>query len=163
MADSFGELLRRFRVAASLTQEALAERCRISPATIAAIEQGQRTAPRLSTVRPIAEALEGLGCLAAGQASAARAGQLLSAARHCRQDIGYHYRFSFEQRLLDQAGLTAAPAPQGEPPLRWQAAVAVALKPPTSERRGMLCPALEVSCRPGMLSHLTMRGRLSRT
>jgi len=58
MADSFGELLRRFRVAASLTQEALAERCRISPATVAAFEQGRRRAPRLSTVRLIAEALE---------------------------------------------------------------------------------------------------------
>ncbi|HEY3904345.1 MAG TPA: AAA family ATPase [Streptosporangiaceae bacterium] len=58
MADSFGELLRRFRIAASLTQEALADRCRISPATIAAIEQGRRTAPRLSTVRLIAAALE---------------------------------------------------------------------------------------------------------
>jgi predicted ATPase/DNA-binding XRE family transcriptional regulator len=58
MADSFGDLLRRFRVAASLTQEALAEQCRISPATIAAIEQGRRRAPRLSTVRLLAEALE---------------------------------------------------------------------------------------------------------
>jgi len=58
MAASFGELLRRFRVAASLTQEALAEQCRISPATIAAIEQGRRKAPRLSTVRLLAEALE---------------------------------------------------------------------------------------------------------
>jgi len=58
MADAFGDLLRRFRVAASLTQEALAEQCRISPATIAAIEQGRRNAPRLSTVRLIAEALD---------------------------------------------------------------------------------------------------------
>ncbi len=58
MADSFGELLRRFRIAASLTQEALAEQCRISPATVAAIEQGRRRAPRLSTVRLIADALE---------------------------------------------------------------------------------------------------------
>src|SRR5215469_9317375 len=58
MADSFGDLLRRFRVAASLTQEALAERCRISPATVAALEQGRRTAPRLSTVRLIATALD---------------------------------------------------------------------------------------------------------
>ncbi|HEV2375239.1 MAG TPA: helix-turn-helix domain-containing protein [Streptosporangiaceae bacterium] len=57
MADSFGDLLRRFRVAASLTQEALAEQCRLSPATIAAIEQGRRKAPRLSTVRLIADAL----------------------------------------------------------------------------------------------------------
>jgi len=58
MADAFGELLRRFRVAASLTQEALAAQCRISPATVAAIEQGRRKAPRLSTVRLIAQALE---------------------------------------------------------------------------------------------------------
>jgi predicted ATPase/DNA-binding XRE family transcriptional regulator len=58
MVASFGELLRRFRIAASLTQEALAERCRISPATVAAIEQGRRNAPRLSTVLLIAEALK---------------------------------------------------------------------------------------------------------
>jgi predicted ATPase/DNA-binding XRE family transcriptional regulator len=70
MAESFGELLRRFRVAASLTQEALAERCRISPATIAAIEQGRRNAPRLSTVRLLAEAL---GLSAADREMLARA------------------------------------------------------------------------------------------
>src|ERR1700761_4904500 len=58
MAESFGELLRRLRISASLTQEALAEQCRISPATVAAIEQGRRNAPRLSTVRLIAEALD---------------------------------------------------------------------------------------------------------
>lgn len=58
MADSFGELLRQFRVSASLTQEALADRCRISPATVAAIEQGRRRAPRLSTVKLIADAME---------------------------------------------------------------------------------------------------------
>jgi predicted ATPase/transcriptional regulator with XRE-family HTH domain len=57
MADSFGELLRGFRIAASLTQEALAERCRISPNTIASIEQGRRKTPRLSTVALIADAL----------------------------------------------------------------------------------------------------------
>jgi predicted ATPase/transcriptional regulator with XRE-family HTH domain len=58
MADSFGDLLRSFRIAASLTQEALAERCRISPNTIAALEQGRRRGPRLSTVRLLAGALE---------------------------------------------------------------------------------------------------------
>jgi predicted ATPase/transcriptional regulator with XRE-family HTH domain len=58
LAGGFGDLLRRFRIQASLTQEALAERCRISPATVAALEQGRRTAPRLSTVRLIAGALE---------------------------------------------------------------------------------------------------------
>ncbi len=60
MADSVGDLLRRFRVAAGLTQEALAERARVSPDTIAALEQGRRRAPRLSTVTEIANAL-GLG------------------------------------------------------------------------------------------------------
>lgn len=55
--DTFGHLLRRLRVAASLTQEALAARCRLSPDTIAALEQGHRRAPRLSTVRAIADAL----------------------------------------------------------------------------------------------------------
>jgi predicted ATPase/DNA-binding XRE family transcriptional regulator len=57
MSDCFGDLLRGFRVAASLTQEVLAERCGISPATVAALEQGRRRAPRLSTVRLIASAL----------------------------------------------------------------------------------------------------------
>ncbi len=70
MADSFGELLRRLRIAASLTQEALADRCRISPATVAAIEQGRRKAPRLSTVRLISDAL---GLSAADREMLARA------------------------------------------------------------------------------------------
>jgi predicted ATPase/transcriptional regulator with XRE-family HTH domain len=57
-SDEFGHLLRQFRVGASLTQEALAERCKLSPDTIAALERGHRRAPRLSTVRAIANALE---------------------------------------------------------------------------------------------------------
>ncbi len=55
---TFGTLLRHFRVAAALSQEALAERCRMSPDTIAALERGRRLAPRLSTVRLIADALQ---------------------------------------------------------------------------------------------------------
>jgi predicted ATPase/transcriptional regulator with XRE-family HTH domain len=58
MDESFGGLLRRHRVRLSLTQEVLADRCKISPATIAALEQGRRTAPRLSTVALIAAALK---------------------------------------------------------------------------------------------------------
>jgi len=57
MPDSFAELLRRFRIAASLTQEGLADRCGISPAAVAALEQGRRRGPRLSTVADIADAL----------------------------------------------------------------------------------------------------------
>jgi predicted ATPase/DNA-binding XRE family transcriptional regulator len=79
MAASFAELLRRFRVAGSLTQEALAERCGYSPATIAALETGRRRAPRLSTVSDLADALalsaadRALLATAAGAAGAARA------------------------------------------------------------------------------------------
>jgi predicted ATPase/DNA-binding XRE family transcriptional regulator len=58
MEESFGRLLRSYRVRLSLTQEVLASRCKVSPATIAALEQGRRTAPRLSTVALIAAALE---------------------------------------------------------------------------------------------------------
>jgi transcriptional regulator with XRE-family HTH domain len=58
LADSVGDLLRRFRVAVGLTQEVLAERARVSPDTIAALEQGRRRAPRLSTVTEIADALD---------------------------------------------------------------------------------------------------------
>jgi predicted ATPase/DNA-binding XRE family transcriptional regulator len=54
---SFGELLREQRIAASLTQEKLAELCHLSPKTVAALEQGRRRAPRLSTVKEIVDAL----------------------------------------------------------------------------------------------------------
>ena len=74
MPASFGELLRQRRIAASLTQEKLAELCRISPKTVAALEQGRRRAPRLSTVKEIADAL-GLNQAARTElASAAAAG-----------------------------------------------------------------------------------------
>jgi predicted ATPase/transcriptional regulator with XRE-family HTH domain len=70
VAESFGELLRRLRVGASLTQEGLAERARLSADTIAALERGRRRAPRLSTVGELADAL---GLDPAARASLARA------------------------------------------------------------------------------------------
>ena len=57
LSESFSTLLRRHRLAAALTQERLAERAGISVTGIAALERGRRRAPRLSTVRLIAEAL----------------------------------------------------------------------------------------------------------
>jgi transcriptional regulator with XRE-family HTH domain len=57
VADSFAAALRRYRLAASLTQEALAERAVLSATAIAALERGRRRAPRLSTVRQLAAAL----------------------------------------------------------------------------------------------------------
>src|SRR5205085_12511975 len=50
--------VRRHRLAASLSQELLAERARLSAATIAAIERGRSTVPRPGTVLLLANALE---------------------------------------------------------------------------------------------------------
>jgi predicted ATPase/transcriptional regulator with XRE-family HTH domain len=56
--DDFGELLLRFRVAAGLSREALAERAGLSATGIGALERGQRRAPHADTVRRLSEALE---------------------------------------------------------------------------------------------------------
>lgn len=56
--ESFGALLKRYRRAAGLSQEALAERARLSPAAISALERGARRAPYRDTVHLLAEALE---------------------------------------------------------------------------------------------------------
>jgi transcriptional regulator with XRE-family HTH domain len=58
VSGTFADLLHQLRVAASLTQEGLADRCRLSADTIAALEQGRRRAPRLSTVSLICDALD---------------------------------------------------------------------------------------------------------
>jgi len=54
---SFAELLRSMRVRAGLTQEELAERARLTPHAISALERGARTRPYPHTVRALAEAL----------------------------------------------------------------------------------------------------------
>jgi predicted ATPase/DNA-binding XRE family transcriptional regulator len=54
----FGDLLRRLRLAAGLTQEGLAERARLSRRGIADLERGVRQRPRNETVALLAEALE---------------------------------------------------------------------------------------------------------
>jgi predicted ATPase/transcriptional regulator with XRE-family HTH domain len=56
-SQTFGERLRRARLRAGLTQEALAERARLSVSAIAALERGRRTVPRLSTIGLLADAL----------------------------------------------------------------------------------------------------------
>ena len=47
---SFGELLRRRRLAAGLTQEALAERAGISAKAVSDLERDPERAPRLDTI-----------------------------------------------------------------------------------------------------------------
>ena len=54
---AFGALLKRHRLAASLSQEALAERAGLSVNAVAALERGRRSAPRPDTVALLATAL----------------------------------------------------------------------------------------------------------
>ena len=59
-ATGFGEVLRRYRTAAAVSQEELAERTGLSARGIGDLERGTRPAPRLETVRRLADVL-GLG------------------------------------------------------------------------------------------------------
>src|SRR5215211_5265041 len=54
---SFGDLLRQVRSASSLSQEELAQRSGLSVRGISDLERGARSAPRLETVRLLADAL----------------------------------------------------------------------------------------------------------
>ncbi|CAN5726859.1 hypothetical protein BH23CHL5_BH23CHL5_09200 [soil metagenome] len=56
-SSSFGRALRRYRTVAGLSQEALAEQSGLSVRGISDLERGERTTPRLETVRMIADAL----------------------------------------------------------------------------------------------------------
>jgi predicted ATPase/DNA-binding XRE family transcriptional regulator len=54
---AFGELLRELRCAAGLSQEALAERARLSPGAISTLERSARRAPQQQTLALLAAAL----------------------------------------------------------------------------------------------------------
>jgi predicted ATPase/DNA-binding XRE family transcriptional regulator len=56
--NAFGELLRRHRLSVGLSQEALAERARISTSAVSALERGSRRAPYRETVALLADALQ---------------------------------------------------------------------------------------------------------
>src|SRR5690242_11111794 len=90
---SFGELLRRLRHAAALSQEELAEHSGVSRNGISALERGLHPAPRLETVRLLADALN----LAATDRAA-----LLTAARPVGSEDG-----------LDERRLPPRPFPLG--------------------------------------------------
>ena len=54
---SFGEQLRRYRLRAGLSQEALAERARLAASAISALERGMRRHPHPRTLQALADAL----------------------------------------------------------------------------------------------------------
>src|SRR5579872_5243087 len=53
----FGALLKQYRLAAGLSQEALAERARLSVRAVSAYERGERQAPYRDTVALLIQAL----------------------------------------------------------------------------------------------------------
>jgi transcriptional regulator with XRE-family HTH domain len=55
---TFGDLLRRYRLAAGLTQEELAERAQVSPRAISDLERGLRSRPWRDTTQLLATALK---------------------------------------------------------------------------------------------------------
>ena len=56
-SSEFGKLLRRYRLAAGLSQEALAERARISTDSVSALERGHRRTPQRDTLKLLTDAL----------------------------------------------------------------------------------------------------------
>ncbi len=55
---TFGDLLRRYRETAHLTQEEVAERAGLTPQAISLLERGERRKPQRYTVRKLAETLQ---------------------------------------------------------------------------------------------------------
>src|SRR5690242_3937102 len=55
--SAFGTVLRSMRLAAGLSQAALAERAGLSEKAVGALERGDRTTPRLATLGLLADAL----------------------------------------------------------------------------------------------------------
>ena len=76
-----GELLRHHRTAAALSQEALAERAGLSSRAISDLERGIHRAPRLETVRLLADALT-LGETERAELLAAAHPQVLASVEH---------------------------------------------------------------------------------
>ena len=76
-SPGFGTLLRRYRVAAGLSQEELAERAGVSARTVGDLERGVSHAPRKDTVELLAEAL---ALAAAERAALDKAARRLSTA-----------------------------------------------------------------------------------
>src|SRR5262245_54012489 len=84
---TFAHLLSHFRHAAALSQEALAERAGLSQRGISDLERGLSQAPRLETVRMLADALalgdeERQALLAAARPHLRRTGPPISAPAH---------------------------------------------------------------------------------
>ena len=85
---TFGDLLRRHRSSANITQEDLAGRTGLTPQAIGLLERGERRRPHRYTVEKLAEALELTGQDLAGFEAAARRSSIRRAtAEPSRRDL----------------------------------------------------------------------------
>lgn len=127
MASQFGLLLRQWRQRAGLSQEALAQRAAVGIRTVRGLETGERTDPRMGTVRALADALELTGAERTELFSAAGRDEPVAAVEPVRFDplheavetlkvaIEARWRREEEQRQIHD------PVPL---PVRWDAAPA---------------------------------------
>ena len=146
-----GDLLRQHRTAAALSQEALAERAGLSVRAISDLERGVHQAPRLETVRLLADAL-GLGEADRAALLAAARPQSLApgprAARAARSPrawlpvpptrlIGRETEVAALSALLaqDDVRLVTLTGPGGTGKTRLALAVAAEVRRPVSGRR----------------------------
>ena len=137
----FGAALRRFRLAAGLSQEALAERSGLSADAIAALERGRRTRPRAFTVGVLADSLALsagdralLASAAAGSDSpAAAAGAPLPV--RLTSFVGRQRELAEVARQLSQARLLTLFGPAAQPRPRTPSAGSPAAPRPRSTGR----------------------------
>ncbi|MBM7864890.1 XRE family transcriptional regulator [Lentzea nigeriaca] len=124
MTSQFGVLLRQWRQRAGLSQEALAQLAGVGIRTVRGLEIGERTDPRMGTVRSLADALELTGAERAELFAAAgrdepipvepvRFAPLAEAAETLKVAIESRWRREEEQRQIHD------PVPL---PVRWDGA-----------------------------------------
>lgn len=121
MAETFGQLLRRLRVEADLTQEELAEAARLSPRSVSDLERGIHPTARKDTAQLLAQALGLVGPARTAFEAAARGrgladtvprGGVAAATRALPRDVT-----SFTGREAELRELMAASAEGAHPVL----------------------------------------------
>ncbi|HLJ69552.1 MAG TPA: tetratricopeptide repeat protein [Chloroflexota bacterium] len=139
---SFGYLLRRYRLAALLTQEQLAERAHLSHRTISDLERGAKHSPRRDTVLLLADALELSSRERATLIAAAHPVEDATPARACpRCGTGV----LFDQEFCGKCGspLQQGVSPPDGPALRPAAPLPIVVPPSTASSPP--APAVPVS------------------
>ena len=118
-AAAFSTLLRRFRLAAGMSQEALAARSGLSTDAIAALERGRRTRPRAFTLGVLADAL-GLGAddrsrllSALAYRAEPRGSPARTLPRRLTSFVGRQHELAEVERMLGEARLVTLTGPGG--------------------------------------------------